>query len=374
MRRVSLSRSIVIAALLAVVALLANPAMIVVAAGARTELPRSPLLVSQPADWSLLAVNGPHNRSSFAFAWGTPSHVAPFGLLFGGRRGSTTLADTWTFRSDTWRHLPLKVHPPPLRFADLAWDAADNEFVLFGGSNSTSYVNETWVFHAGSWSELHPSISPSARRSGGMTYDATDGYVLLWGGHNGSSPMNQTTYRTLNDSWTFHAGVWRNVTSTVAPPPVSEPSLVYDPTLGGVIEFGGYEQHGARGYLAVNQTWEYHAGRWTNLDLSHSPWARDGAAAAYDPNQKGIVLFGGQDEGVTGHCLLNDTWTLTGNSAYSMVWTQLYPVSSPPLMDSAAAIYDAHDQQVVLFGGTGTPTTVCAKAQVWFGSTWVFTP
>lgn len=322
--------------------------------------------VQQTPTWTLLNATGPANRSSYGLAYAAPRFGTPYALLFGGRSGNKLLSDTWEFYGGEWHNLSLAIHPPATRYGTLAWDASDNYTVLFGGSNWTAYMNDTWIFSGGQWTKLHPLTSPPARRSAGMTFDAADGYIVLWGGHVGS-PAYQPGYVMLNDTWTFHAGVWTNVTGKISPPPAAEPSLTYDADARAVILFGGYNQSGVHGYRGLNDTWEFRAGRWTNLSLSHSPWARDGAAVAYDPRLGGVVVAGGQDEGVAGHWLMNDTWLLTGNSTDGWVWAELYPKESFPPMDSAMAVFDARMGGMLLFGGVGSAP---GAPMHWLGATW----
>lgn len=334
----------------------------------------------QVSNWTPVGVPGPSNRSEAAMTYARPIHAASYVLLFGGRRGGSVLSDTWVFQNGSWSRLVLATHPPPTRFGMMAWDAADQEVVLFGGSNYTAYLNDTWKFTlSGGWTLLHPGTSPMARRSGGMVYDVADGYLVLWGGHTSSPPSlvdYQPAYRMLNDTWTFRGGAWTNVTSSSAPTPASEPALVYDPSASAVIEFGGYDQHGRHGYVGLNQTWWFRAGVWTDFMFAVAPGPRDGAAAFYDPlaggnGTSGIVLVGGQDEGVPGQCLLNGTWVLSGSSLAALAWRHLAP-SNLPLMDSATAVYDNAAGAAILFGGTGTSGGVCAgiSKMVWYGTTW----
>ncbi|MCI4324412.1 MAG: hypothetical protein L3K00_00770 [Thermoplasmata archaeon] len=340
----------------------------------------TPVPASATAAWLALNVSGPANRSEFGFVWVTPLVGGPYGLLFGGRNGRTTFDDTWVFANSTWQQLYPSIHPGPTRYPMVAWDAQDQQVLLFGGSNSTAYLNATWVFHFGhGWRLLHPGLTPPARRSGGLTDDPADHYVVLWGGHNGTapngSPNQQAYYTMLNDTWTFVSGLWSHVVTSTAPPPSSEPSLVYDRAVDEVIEFGGYIQHGVGNYTAFNQTWAYAAGVWTNLGLVHAPFARDGAAAAYDPN-RGLVIAGGQDEGVPGECLMNNTWVLSGTTVPALHWNQLLTRSTFPLLDSASAVYDTQSHALILFGGTGTNKHVCGsvKTMTWLDGTWEMSP
>jgi hypothetical protein len=262
----------------------------------------------------------------------------------------------------------------------MAWDPIDQEVVLFGGSNTTAYLSATWAFHMGhGWRQLTPTVSPAARRSGAMAYDGADHYIVMWGGHNGTAPNGsvnyQPDYTMLNDTWSFSGGVWKQIVTANAPPPSSEPSLQYDPTVGSLIEFGGYDQHGVGAYVAFNQTWAYAAGVWTNLGLVHSPYARDGAASTFDTS-RGLVLTAGQDEGVSGECLMNDTWVLSGASVSALHWKRVFTTAQYPPMDSASAVYDPVLHENLLFGGTGTNSRLCGsvRTQTWLSATWELAP
>jgi hypothetical protein len=286
--------------------------------------------------------------------------------------------DTWLYRDGTWSEFNGTSSPPPSRFPSLAWDAADQVVLLFGGSTLTADLNDTWEFqYPTGWTELHPSVAPPARRSAGMAFDVVDDAVVLWGGHNSTPgyPVDDQQHYTMdNDTWEFRAGAWHQILTTHAPLPSSEPTLVADPLLGGLVEFGGYDQLGPGGYIAWNQTWLFRGGEWTNLTLPLAPNARDGAAGAFDPALGGVVIYGGQDEGVANECLMNDTWVLAG-TPQDVRWVRLAPSGAPPLLDSAGAVYDPVGGAFVLFGGTGSSAGMCASSQdmTWYGSTWTLT-
>ncbi len=101
----------------------------------------------------------------------------------------------------------------------MVYDAEDGYVVLFGGSflNLTSfhttYYNDTWALENGKWVNLTAAgPAPSPREGFEMAYDAEDGYVVLFGGHPGKGP------NALNDTWTFSSGIWTNITGVRSPP------------------------------------------------------------------------------------------------------------------------------------------------------------
>jgi len=67
-----------------------------------------------------------------------------------------------------------------------------------------------------------------------MAYDAADGYVLLFGG---TESFNSTT--SLGDTWEFHAGQWTQLFPSSSPSPRIFASMAYDAADGYVLLFGG---------------------------------------------------------------------------------------------------------------------------------------
>jgi Kelch motif len=134
------------------------------------------------------------------------------------------------------------------------------------------------------------------------------------------------------------------------------PSFAYDPALSEFVMFGG-NQRGVYG-----ETWIYQGGAWTEEHPAQSPAPRTGAAMVYDTASGQLLLFGGsrtaRDTG-----FFADTWVWTGTT-----WQQLHPATSPPARHNADMIYDAADQDVVLFGGFGG--RYLGDTWTWNGSTW----
>src|SRR5205807_277122 len=87
------------------------------------------------------------------------------------------------------------------------------------------------------------------------------------------------------------------------------------------------------GFVGLGETWEFHAGTWTQLSPSNSPPARFSASMAYDAADGYILLFGGAGNTVG---ILGDTWEFHGGQ-----WTQLSPASSPSPRQYPSMVYDA---------------------------------
>jgi Galactose oxidase, central domain len=243
---------------------------------------------------------------------------------------------------------------PPARWAGMmTYDASDGYVLMFGGSSK----NDTWTFSDGRWTELSPPLSPSIRVWAPMTYDAADGYVLMFGG------QGSGTEHRLLDTWTFHAGLWTNRTSSVGAPPSFSygSSMAYDSEDGYVVLYGG-----GRGGTFTNATWTYVAGHWTNITRTAgtAPACRFDASMADDPAAGYVVLFGGNGH-PNGGCFtvgepvqLNDTWEFSGGR-----WTELSPATSPPARWMANLAYSTTGGYLMLFDGVSAQNF--ALADTW---------
>ncbi|MCI4319073.1 MAG: hypothetical protein L3K23_02935 [Thermoplasmata archaeon] len=279
--------------------------------------------------WSVLATTGaPANALDPALVYDAHDQYA---LLFGGLRisgysGTPTAYymsnETWKYAGGVWTNLTGTVGaaPPPAGTAiEMTYDAADEYVLLY-----TSYdVNQTWSYAGGAWTNL-TAVSPTTPPFGGaFGYDAADQYVVSFGGFANSWWFNNAT-------WTFHAGVWTNRSANVtnAPPPRSGSGVTYDPTLGQLVIFGGSRSTGwlydpnasvrYMNYTALNDTWSYSGGTWTNQSLTAPSnvtlWENP---FVFDPSSGNLVLveevFNSTTTNVT-----PVTWLL-GNSSWSFV-------------------------------------------------------
>src|SRR5207244_7692121 len=75
-----------------------------------------------------------------------------------------------------------------------------------------------------------------------------------------------------------------------SPPNRAAPAMAFDPAVGKVVLFGGYDRGG---YL--DDTWTWDGFRWRPVATSAAPPARAGAGMAYDGVTGQLVLFGGYD-------------------------------------------------------------------------------
>ena len=274
-----------------------------------------------------------------AFGLSEPQHDAPL------------LSDVWTYRGSVWASLTATPPPPSRASMAMTYDAKDGFVLLFGGLGPAGPLGDTWKFVNGVWFQLTPTQSPAPRYNASLAYDAngTDQYVVLFGGIGQSG-------QPLNDTWWFVRGEWTEVTGGVAPSPRSSAAMTYDANskVERVLLFGGL----GVGNRALNDTWLYWNGTWTNItpsapNATDTPSARYAAAMAYDDaaGDDYVVLFGG----FSGSSVFGDTWLFTNREQ----WTAINPNSAawPSGRYAAGFVFDVAAGCLVLFGGTtGTAT------------------
>ncbi len=186
-----------------------------------------------------------------------------------------------------------------------------------------------------------------------MTFDAAIASVVLFGGRDASGTA-------VNDTWEFAGGVWSNLTRTlpVAPSPRWGASLAYDGVDGYAVLFGG---RNATAFF--NDTWEFNGTNWIRLTPTSAPLPRSAGLFAYDSVDHYVLLFGGQV--TSGGSPVNDTWSYAGGN-----WTNLTGSSpSPSPAWGAGMAFDDADGAMVYFGGSSTGPPGCIPVS---SSTWTF--
>jgi hypothetical protein len=250
--------------------------------------------------------------------------------------------------------------------SSLAYDPPLGEAVLFGGSSvspvgGAGASNATWVFADGAWSQVAANTTPPATVGSSEVYDAALGAVVL-------VDVSGSTYYPVASSWTYDAGGWTNVSEygNVTAAPFG--AMAYDPAISGVLRFGGLEPGGDTD-SRVTEVLQGDA--WTKLNLKLAPPAVSSAAAAYDPSLDGVVLFGGTTPSITS----NQTW-LFANST----WRPVETASSPPALAGATATWDPSLGGILLEGGTtaaglyGPPVASADRAWLFRDGNWTAIP
>jgi Galactose oxidase, central domain len=304
--------------------------------------------------WKHILPPQPAPRGEAAMAY---DEADGYVVLFGGVDTTHAFGDTWTFSGTAWHHLHPSIAPSARSSSAMAYDGADGYVVLFGGQRySGGQLNDTWTFVAGTWSLLPPptpgsGVSLPGAALAAMAYDAADGYLLLFGGTNG------TGFRSHNIGWTyaFSGGDWTNVTPAISPVNRTLAGMAYDSWDGVVVLFGGEKATPTVFYL--NDTWTWAAGVWTNVTAAVAPSVRAAFQITYDENHGYVLLEGGYNGNPTP---FGDSWSFVGG-----VWVKLTPSTPAPPTAIGGIAFDAQTSTVVLFSGLGNVSTQYLDPGTW---------
>ncbi len=287
-------------------------------------------------NWTLAGTNlslPPGGAGSMAYDPATQEVVYIPSLGTGFAAGSSP---TWVYRGGIWTKLPATIAETTL----LVFDAADGYLL---GYEVDQMQNSTWAFGNNTWTELHPLNYPTPEVSDSISYDAHDGYVLYYEySKQGGNPA----------TWTWSNGDWTNLNLTVEPSlghDLEINSMTYDAADGNVLLVQESNVTcGPAGLCLL--TWAFENGAWKDLtgESTQTPPLLSYTSIAYDPIDQEVILFGG-DNFTSSQMAVNETWGFRAGQ-----WSDLAPGVSPPPRYSAALADDPLTSQVLMYGGDGT--------------------
>ena len=231
--------------------------------------------------------------------------------------------------------LPPEPHPGPRNAHGAVYDLRDGALVLFGGASANEVRGDTWRWKAGVWSRLDGE-GPGRRTFPAMAFDAARGEAVLFGGNRVLFGDADNPARMLADTWVLRSGTWHR-RAVSGPSPRAEAAMAYDSRREVTVLFGG-RTLAPGGNVRLGDTWEWDGMGWRLADTT-GPTPRSGAAMAFDPSLRKIVLFGGSGGP------LGDTWTWDGRR-----WIPLDVPAAPGRFNTAMAA-DPRTGRLVRFGG-----------------------
>ena len=220
---------------------------------------------------------------------------------------------------------------------------------IVGNGGTGGWAFDTWTYHAGVWTNVTRPHDPRLWAAS-MAYDPVDGYVILFGGE--TFPEWNVA---LNQTWTFSDGEWSKLNVTGPPARVSS-SMAWDPALGEIVLTGG-SSTSPFGYDV--DTWGFVHGTWTNLSVK-SP-ASQGPDLTYLPSAGGLVLL---SIGLPVYTPGPYEWLFDGQ------WRNL-SVAGPSTREDPAFTSEPSAGRGILFGGM-TEGPAPSYAYETFGDTWSF--
>lgn len=280
-----------------------------------------------------------------------------------GSQGVTGQGGTTQLTQAIWTNVATTNPPPGRDGAAMAYDPNTGTLVVFGGESTgtgNAYLNDTWELAGTTWTEVLTQTAPPARSGAVMVFDPAIGRIVLFGGYLGTS-LTAGTY--LNDTWEFDGTTWAQVSTSASPPPRNFAAAAYDPSLGGILLFGG----NGTGSVSLGDTWEFNGTTWVQLSPPASPSPRSGAAASYDPGIGEVVVFGGIQYNATTatNTYLGGTWAFNGET-----WAKLPQPAGPAPRAYAGMAYDPALSSMVLFGGLLSSSASSDSTWAMPGQTW----
>lgn len=230
-----------------------------------------------------------------------------------------------------------QVSSPGVRNAHAAaYDIRARALIVFGGATASEVRSDLWRWTAGAW-HSSPASGPGPRTFPAMAYDSARGEVVLFGGSPVLFGDSGGTPALLADTWILRGDRWRMLPSG-GPGPRAEAAAAYDPLRGRTVLFGGRVTAPTGDVTRLGDTWEWDGVGWIRMS-ERGPLPRSGAAMAWHPGLRAVVLFGGSGGP------LGDTWTWDGKD-----WTALAIPPAPGRFNTVMA-WDPSSGRLVRFGG-----------------------
>lgn len=273
----------------------------------------------------------PSARGSHSLVWSSASRAV---LLFGGEdplelctgQLGTSCPDLWAWdgAGGGWSRLGPAGEgadwPAGRGGAAAGEDPSGMDLIVFGGrdltlrcaSGAASVCHDLWRYAPadGTWARIEPSGGdlPPARSGATLVADPERQRLVLYGGRGApDGPCAAGARLACGDLWSLEAGTGRwNREDEDAPRPTARAghAAVYDVAEAALLVVGGSVPGGGCGEAEAPQcgdAWllDSHLMRWTEVTPAAAaaawPSARSRHAAAHDPEDGRVVLFGGYD-------------------------------------------------------------------------------
>lgn len=191
------------------------------------------------------------------------------------------------------------------------------------------------------------AVNPSPRDHARMVFDPSAGESILFGGTSAFDRGTQTAYES-NETWAWTGTRWTQRFPVHSPSPRSAHAMSYDSLRDRIMLFGGRYQTGTGSDRKLNflgDTWVYENGDWRELALDPAPSPRHLSSMAYDPIRDRTILYGGTTLASDGETavVLADTWEFDGTR-----WTRVN--NDQVKVGNPALVYDAARDQMILLG------------------------
>ena len=289
--------------------------------------------------WELIAssLTGPGPRYNHAMVYDSASGSL---IVIGGYR-DIYHADVWQLDLNqlVWTQLAADGDGPTGRIKHSAvYDQLTGSVILFGGLDG-AYRNDVWRFSLSgrTWTKLaESSTGPTGRVDHSAIYDAATNSMVICGGYDGSYRGDVWRFSLTDNTWAKLAG------DRAGPEPRQDHSAVCDPGTHSMILFGG-----SSGSTRWGDVWRFDLQglTWSPITtVVAGPTGRKAHSAIWDPILGAMWVFGGYDGSYRG-----DLWLFLEADSR---WVQMADDNQgPPGLSDHTAIYDSRNQDMIVFGG-----------------------
>lgn len=309
-------------------------------------------------------------RNDVACVWdGTNSRI----VIFGGYNGTARLNDSWQYvpGTNTWTDKTSVFTGTAPSIRELHFhtlDTTNNRMVIFGGRNGTaaSDVRSDMAYltlTAGSeaWNVVTQTAGESSY--GAWTnagcYDPEHKLAICFGGLDSSLEHQRNALAIdCSSSSTLTMG---NIVLNQYLRGRDAMAYAYNSDRDETLILGGYARVDPAELVNGDHTadmwiFKHATGEWIPA-IRGRAWTpfinREGAVAIYDTNRARFVIFGGLTaNNTTNNTYFNDAWELKADANGLYTLTKLTPTGTKPSARwLPAAVYDATNNRMVLFGG-----------------------
>jgi hypothetical protein len=311
------------------------------------------------------ATDGPLRRAYHNAVWDGADGVM---IVFGGETNGVPLGDTWIYKPakggltpGTWTHVAAN-GPLARQQALAAWDSADRVLLLAGGSGYAGLLSDLWSFQpargraAALWTRLSAATPLGPRAGGAAAWDSAGKRLLVFGGQvavpaalaiQPTATATATATPLATATGTPSAGPAATMTHV---PPTDILGAAATPTPVPPATTAAPDAT-IQGTTYSDDLWSYAAGRrglaggtWRLVRGGGGPLARV-SGAVYDDHDQALLLYGGQNISILG-----DLWSYPAAGRGAGRWALLNG-GQPQARTGQAGAWDAHDGVMFIFGG-----------------------
>jgi hypothetical protein len=306
---------------------------VVLAAGAATAAPR----------WEQIAPSSGLHPPGRTQAGSIYDPIGQRFIVFGGKSSGGNRNDVWAYdlRQNRWTELSSAAGaaPAPRFTPNAVYDPAGYQMIVWSGQSGGGFHNDVWAFDLAShqWSEFTPSEPrPNIRYGAASVFDPLERDLVTFAGF--------TDQGRFEDTWRFgvEPEAWREIeTGAANPHKRCLHSASYDPSRHRMMIYGGQRS----GPLGDLWAFDLASDSWSELTPASRPPGRYFTAQAYAAQSDALLIFGGN----LGAGRSNEVWAFDLGAGS---WRLLNPAgAAPSARDGAAAAWIPEQNRLLVFGG-----------------------